>query len=68
MSAATKGRDGIPEWWADHANLAELWRWLEDRCEEPRDNVARYLDEPWHWTPEWLEMHTEQRCEELEAA
>lgn len=48
-----------PAWYEDPSNLAELWRWLEDRCEEPADQVARFLDEPWHWEPEWNQMRSE---------
>ena len=49
------------EWYEDHENLAELYRWLEARCEAPAgDDIARFLEEPWKWTPEFNEMRAEQ--------
>jgi hypothetical protein len=47
------------DWWTDHDALAELWRWLEDRGQEPND-VAYYLERPWKWTPEYDDMRSEQ--------
>lgn len=42
----------------DHENLADLWRWLRDKGREP-DDVVRFLEEPWHFQPEWDEMVAE---------
>jgi hypothetical protein len=47
------------DWWDDHDNLAELWSWLEDRGQEP-DSVVYYLQKPWKWTPEYVDMRDEQ--------
>lgn len=41
-------------WWEHHANLARLYRWLEDRCEAP--DPVEYLEKPWKWAPEFEQM------------
>lgn len=47
-------------WYEDPANLAALWRWLDERCEAPAvDDVPRFLDEPWHWEHDWNQMQSE---------
>lgn len=48
------------EWYENHENLCELYRWLEQRCDQPTgDDIARFLEKPWKWTPEWNEMQSE---------
>jgi len=42
-------------WYADHANLARLVRWLE--LYDLDGDVLELLDKPWHWDAEW------KRCE-----
>ncbi len=41
-------------WYENVADLADLWRWMveDGNCGTPVDPM-RYLDEPWHWEPEW---------------
>jgi hypothetical protein len=46
-----------PAWYIDHENLHALWLWLEDHGHEP--DVACFLEKPWHWEPEWLQMRAE---------
>lgn len=50
-------------WYADHQNLALLWRWLEDRGDQPAD-PAHFIEKPWKWEPEWNELQAEQAHEE----
>lgn len=47
------------DWYEDHENLAELWDWLEDRCEQP-DDPAGFMREPWSWEPEYNQMQAEK--------
>lgn len=50
----------VTEWYEDHENLAELWRWMVERCEQPTgDDVALFLEKPWKWTPEWNQLQSE---------
>lgn len=49
----------VDDWYADHQALAELWRWLEDRGDQPRD-PAHFLEEPWSYEPEYQAMRAEQ--------
>jgi hypothetical protein len=53
------GASPAADWWADHDNLAALWSWLEDRVQEP-DSVVYFLEKPWKWTPEYVDMRDEQ--------
>lgn len=46
------------DWYEDHENLAELWRWLEERGEQP--DPAYFLEKPWKWTPEWNQMQSDK--------
>lgn len=47
-----------PDWFLNHENLAALWRWLDGRGQAPAD-VAHYLEKPWHWSPEFIDMCAE---------
>lgn len=63
LTSAASSRPGVSpaarDWWDDHDQLAELWRWLEDRGWEP-DDVAHFLEHPWRWDPEYQDMRAEQ--------
>lgn len=45
-----------PDWYRDHSNLCDLWRWLDERGEAP-DDPAYFLEKPYKWTREWRLMH-----------
>lgn len=59
LRAASAASAEARDWWEDHDNLAELWRFLEDRGEQPND-PAYFLDKPWKWDPEYQQMRSEQ--------
>lgn len=53
--------DTVPPWWMDHANLAELHRYLTGSdCPEgdalDPSQVQYFLEKPWKWTQEWERM------------
>lgn len=52
-------RPPIREWFDDRAVLVELWRWLEERGEQPAD-PAYYIEKPQHWQLEYDQMRAEQ--------
>jgi hypothetical protein len=51
--------DAAVEWWTDPAQLAELWRWLEEQGREPTD-PPHFMECPWRWDPEYQDMRREQ--------
>lgn len=53
------GASPAADWWTDHNAIAELWRWLEDRGQEP-DDVGYFLERVEKWTSEYLDMRAEQ--------
>jgi hypothetical protein len=51
----------VPPWWMDHANLAELHRYLTGSdCPEADaldpSQVQYFLEKPWKWMQEWERM------------
>ncbi len=57
--------DTAAPWWMDHANLAELHRYLtgsdcpEGDALDPA-SVQYFLEKPWKWTQEWERMRKAQ--------
>lgn len=51
------------EWWRDTANVVELARWLEERCELATADVIYLFEKPWKWTPEFNAMRAQERAE-----
>lgn len=50
------------EWWRDTANVVELARWLEERCELATADVIYLFEKPWKWTPEFNAMRAQERA------
>jgi hypothetical protein len=48
-------------WWEDPAQLAELWRWLEERGMEPTD-PPHFMEHPWRWDSDYQDMRKAERA------
>jgi hypothetical protein len=45
-----------------HEELHVLWVWLEENGKEP--DTACFLERPWHWETEYLQMLAERAQDE----
>jgi hypothetical protein len=52
---------GSDPWWEDPAQLAELWRWLEERGMEPTD-PPHFMEHPWRWDSDYQDMRKAERA------
>jgi len=41
------------EWWSDHNNLADLWKWLDEIGFTPGDGPGYFMEKPWKWNREY---------------
>lgn len=54
----------MSEWYDDHQELAALLRYMDERTELvgwDADDFMRFVEEPWSWTPEYLDMFAVER-------